>query len=110
MNVLISLSNNLIVSLCECSISRPVGMGLNFLLLRKDEYDLYGRWVVCRVRNSPLSSKRYRDIEPFGFCDQKEIQEIEKADRALHVYTVTFNDKIQESFLEVVLFAMRRTK
>ena len=86
------------------------GAGLNFLLLRKDEYDLYGRWVVCRVRNSPLSSKRYRDIEPFGFCDQKEIQEIEKADRALHVYTVTFNDKIQESFLEVVLFAMRRTK
>lgn len=86
--------------------------GLNYLLCRSGVDDLYGIWKVCRVKNSVLVDPRKLPSrsEPFGFDNAKDMQEIELAERAMHIYTVEFSNEIQDTFLQVALEAMRRRK
>lgn len=86
--------------------------GLNYLLCRSGADDLYGAWKVCRVKNSVLVDPRKLPPrpQPFGFDNAKDMQEIELAERAMHIYTVEFSDEIRDTFLQVALEAMRRGK
>jgi hypothetical protein len=86
--------------------------GLNYLLCRSGADDLYGVWKVCRVKNSVLVDPRKLPPrpQPFGFDNAKDMQEIELAERAMHIYTVEFSDEIRDTFLQVALEAMRRGK
>jgi len=89
----------------------PSKGGLNFLLCRKDETDIYGEWKVCRTRLSALLAnprKWHQGAEPFGFDSPKDAREIESADHAVHVYQVQFSDDIQAAFLQVVSDAISR--
>lgn len=87
------------------------GAGLNYLLCRTDESDLYGRWVACRVRHTiALHPHKMRArVEPFGLHVQ-DIHEIQVAEDAMHIYRTEFSNDIQGTFLEVALDAMRRRK
>jgi serine/threonine protein kinase len=86
--------------------------GLNYLLCRESTSDLYGVWKTCRVKHSALVDPRKLRPrpQPFGFDNAKDMQEIELAERAMHVYTVEFSEEIQDTFLQVALEAMRRGK
>lgn len=82
------------------------GAGVNYLLCRNDANDLYGTWQVCRATQNPLSRGSSR-LEPFGF-DSRSVHEIERADRAIHVYYVNFSDDLKEAFLETASACMNR--
>ncbi len=84
---------------------------LNYLLCRRDESDLYGEWIVCEAQNSALvrPEKRYvSPFEPFGFREH-EIRQIERSERAMHVFTVAFSDDIDKVFLDAISESMSRT-
>jgi len=80
--------------------------GLNYLLCRSDEADLYGKWVTCKVRYSAFVSKKR--LEPFGFNDAREIRNIEVAAHAIHTYVPRFGDDLEDAFLQVALDAIQR--
>ena len=85
------------------------GAGFNYLLCRTDDLDLYGRWVVCHVSNSPLvRPSALPSRAPLFGLPLDEVREIEVADQAMHVYEVKLSEDVQDSFLEVALVAMRR--
>lgn len=85
------------------------GAGLNYLLCRRDESDLYGEWKVCRVRQSPLvdPGKMPRRLEPFGL-GVDDVRHIQMADEAMHIYNSEFSEDLQDAFLQTALSAMRR--
>jgi NIMA (never in mitosis gene a)-related kinase/serine/threonine-protein kinase len=85
------------------------GAGLNYLLCRKDESDLYGSWVVCRSTYSGAVDRRKvpARVEPFGFGG-REMREIQVADQAMHVYQTEFERDLRDAFLQVALAALRR--
>jgi serine/threonine protein kinase len=86
--------------------------GLNYLLCRNGADDLYGVWKICWVKHGALVDPRKLRPrpQPFGFDNAKDMQEIELAERAMHIYTVEFSEEIQDTFLHVALEAMRRGK
>ncbi|MDW7760679.1 MAG: protein kinase [Acidobacteriota bacterium] len=74
------------------------GCGFN-LLLRRRAGDIYGEWVVCRVRTNPLTDSAYRNCKYFGL-DSKNAEHIERGLRAMHIYipevTLDVDVKIEE--------------
>lgn len=78
------------------------GCGFNLLLVRRADNDDYGDWVVCKVGMNALSSQRHRrGCQEFGF-EGSEITHIERADRAMHIYTVSHSSDVDaalEGFL-----------
>ena len=88
------------------SLSTSRGFGLNYLLCRKDDSDLYGQWVACRVKRNPISMIGERGPEPFGFDDPEKMREIEMADRAVNIYVVDFNDDIKKEFLQILSYSV----
>jgi serine/threonine protein kinase len=88
------------------------GGGLNFLLCRSDDGDLYGRWVPIRVNISVLvDPRRYPPREqPFGF-DQSEIKEIGRAEGAMHIFKLDYPEApVGDVFLQAVRETMARGK
>ncbi len=87
------------------------GGGLNYLLCRKDESDLYGKWVACCVTRSPAVHPRHLPArpEPFGL-PREEISEIQVAEDAVHIYEVDFTEDVQDAFVHAVLSNMRRQR
>jgi hypothetical protein len=81
-------------------VSDVQGGGFNLLLIRGNDQDMYGEWAVCKVSVSALArqdrapSKR----QPFGFSNAEDIREIERADRAMHVFENDFSDDVLEAF------------
>lgn len=87
------------------------GAGVNYLLCRTDESDLYGKWKVCRITQSPLvhPGKMPRRLEPFGL-GVDDARHIQAADEAMHIYNTDFSDDLQDAFLQAALRAMRRRR
>ena len=79
------------------------GCGFNLLLVRNADDDNYGDWSVCKVRVSAISSYRHgAGCTEFGF-GPGEITEIGRAERAMHIYTVSFSSDVHpalDGFLE----------
>ena len=71
------------------------GAGLNLLLCRTDDDDLYGRWVPVRINISALVDPRKLPPrpQPFGF-EAGEIKEIGRAEGAMHIYTLDWPESV----------------
>jgi len=76
------------------------GCGFN-LLLRRQAGDLYGEWVVCRVRTNPLSGHVHRDCVYFGFGPD-EVEHIERGHRAIHVFIPEISTDVDAKLEEFV--------
>ena len=86
------------------------GGGLNFLLCRTDDSDLYGRWVPLRASLSALVDPRRIGprAQPFGF-EQGEMKDIELAEGAMHIFNLDYPEtSLGEAFLDVVRQTMER--
>ncbi|QEL14827.1 serine/threonine-protein kinase [Limnoglobus roseus] len=86
------------------------GAGLNFLLFRSDEDDLYGRWVPVRINISAIVDPRKMPPrpQPFGF-EAGEIKEIGRAEGAMHIYTLDWPEgSCGEAFLQAAHQTMQR--
>jgi eukaryotic-like serine/threonine-protein kinase len=83
------------------------GGGLNFLLCRSDDVDLYGRWIPLRVTlNTFAKAHRARNRpQPFGF-DETEMNNIAQADGGMHVYNL---DWPETSAADAFLLSARQT-
>lgn len=92
-------------------LADPAGAGLNYLLCRMQESDIYGKWVACLVRVSPAVDRRKmtKGPEPFGL-PREEMHEIQVADEAMHVYQVEFSEDVAGSFLRAALESMQRRR
>lgn len=90
-------------------LGHSCGVSLNYLLCRSSITDTYGNWAVCRVKHHSWINpeKRRPRPEPFGFSAADEIHEIEKADKAMHVYENEFSSDIGGAFLQLILDAKR---
>jgi len=88
------------------------GGGLNYLLCREAAEDLYGTWRVCRVGHYPTMrpEKLPQRVTPFGFTTASDIRVIERADQAVHAYTVEFSDTLADTFLQVAKSAIIRSQ
>jgi serine/threonine protein kinase len=88
------------------------GGGLNYLLCREAAEDLYGTWRVCRVGHYPTMrpEKLPQRVTPFGFTSASDIRVIERADQAVHAYTVEFSDTLEDTFLQVAKSAIIRSQ
>ena len=84
-------------------VSSITQAGFNLLLVRNNEEDIYGKWTVALVRNSKLVKPRTQ-IEPFGFNNSNDILEIERADHAMHIYTVEYDDNMISQIIELISF------
>lgn len=86
------------------------GAGLNFLLSRTDDDDLYGRWVPVRVSISALVDPRKLPPrpQPFGF-EAGQITEIGLAEGAMHIYTLDWPEvSCGEALLQAAHQTMQR--
>jgi len=88
------------------------GGGLNYLLCRQGVEDLYGTWKVCRVGHYPTMrpEKLPQRVTPFGFTTASDIRVIERADQAVHAYTVEFSDALADTFLQLAKSAIIRSQ
>ena len=87
------------------------GVGLNYLLRRTSDQDLYGHWIVCRARLSGFADPRRVPPRPYPFgFDFDEIAEIARSDGGSHIYEVELNDGIADAFLQIVLDAMEAAR
>ena len=71
-----------------CAVSDNGRKGFNLLLLKEDDSD-YGGWYLLENTNSGLSGDRFRRPEPFGF----EINELPKEIQFIHAMHV-YNSKL----------------
>lgn len=81
------------------------GLGYNYLLLRKDNDDIYGQWFICKISISGLADPRKypRRLEPFGFQNETEFREhMRYAEGVMHVYNYEWETSGQTQFLEIV--------
>ena len=85
-------------------LSDSAGPRLNYLLSRSAATDLYGEWVACRVSYHAFvrPEARRHKVQPFGFDKPADMQDIDSAERAMHMYVVGFIDSVEEAFLNVV--------
>jgi hypothetical protein len=86
------------------------GAGLNFLLIRKDDDDLYGKWVPVRINISALVDPRKLTprTQPFGF-EAGEINELGRAEGAMQIYTLDWPGVgCGEAFLQAAHQTMQR--
>ncbi len=90
------------------------GVGFNYLLIRKNEDDIYGEWQICTVGHSPLvnPNKPRRAAEAFGFETGREFrEEMCFSEHTMHIYTYEFAQAEPTHFAEIVrdLIKRRRT-
>jgi hypothetical protein len=86
------------------------GAGLNFLLCRSDDADLYGRWVPLSGTVSAIMDPRRVPPrpEPFGF-DRDGMRDVMLADRAVHIYILHWPEGAPgDAFLQAAHQAMQR--
>jgi hypothetical protein len=84
--------------------------GLNFLLCRGGDTDLYGRWVPLRATISVIVDPRRMAPrpEPFGF-EQGEMKDVAVADFAMHVFVMDYPEvSAGEAFLQAAHRTMQR--
>lgn len=93
-------------------VKDDIGAGFNYLLIRKDDSDLYGEWKAYRVSYSALTNRNRVPKRPpvFGFATPEEMREIEMADMAMHIYALGIRGDVQEVFLELLRDAINRRK
>lgn|GEM_PF-4750528 len=86
--------------------------GMNFLLCRTNDEDLYGRWVPLKGRISAIvNPRRYAPRpEPFGF-EQGEMKDVALCDRAMHIFNIDYLEVAAgEAFLQTVQTTLQRRK
>jgi hypothetical protein len=92
-------------------ISDGTGAGYNYLLVRRNEDDVYGSWFIGKAEVSPLIAGRSEVWAPparwFGFPSDK-IEHIGRATRATHVYQATVTTANDEHFLELLHKAVQQ--
>ena len=84
--------------------------GLNYLLCRSDDTDLYGHWVPVSGTISACVDPRkvLPRPEPFGF-DQRGMKDLKLSDYAMHIYVLNWlTVSASEAFLQTAHRAMER--
>jgi len=85
------------------------GVGMNYLLVRAGSEDMYGRWQTCQVTNSPvIAPEHYHLPEPFGFGPGEFKDEMEYAERAMHVYQYKFGPGGAEPLMGLIADYLER--
>lgn len=105
---IILANHNWQISLAAYLVSK-VGYGLNLLLCREHENDLYGNWYCCKVSQNPLMAKP-RPLEPFAFKNNQDMQDhLAKSDEMMHSYQVNFSSDIRENFINLIEILSNKT-
>jgi hypothetical protein len=76
------------------------GCGFNLLLQRRAN-DIYGEWVVCRVRYHPLSEYRHPYCKYFGL-DRSKVEYIERGHRSSSLYVPEISSDVDTKLAEFV--------
>lgn len=83
--------------------------GLHFLLCRANQDDQYGHWEVANVVVSgfiqPGATNEHRRLLPFSMRD---ITHIASADRAMHIYDVSFSKDIRKAITDFMADVIRQ--
>ena len=78
------------------------GCGFNLLLVRKSADDIYGDWLVCRIRPSALSGKALVPGCSSIAFGANQMEEIEMSLRAIHVWVVDLYEDVETEFLKLL--------
>jgi len=90
--------------LCWGEIESTSGVGHNLLLVRENEQDIYGHWLILTSKNNALVDPKYlRSPEPFAL-NSTELERKLQVLKALDIY----DTKIEEFNIDLILELIKK--